>query len=60
MRKSRGKLWMHPKYGKTIFRGSYVLAKGDRVFQLVAVTGSRKPISLESWQLAREVGWKLV
>lgn len=58
MAKARGHIWTHKKFGKKKFQGSYVETKNDRTFLLSAVEGARK-ISLESWQMARELGWKM-
>jgi hypothetical protein len=46
-------IWINPKV-KGYFKGSYVFAKGDRVFQL---TNGKKTISFESWQQAKNLGW---
>jgi hypothetical protein len=48
-----GSFWVLRK-SKTQYRGRYVIAAGDRVFQLV---GPKKIISFESWQAAAKKGW---
>jgi len=60
MRKPRGHFWTHKKYGKKKFQGSYLEDRsGDRAFLLTAVEGKRK-ITLESFQMARSIGWKMI
>jgi hypothetical protein len=46
-------MWKNKKQ-KSSFRGSYVRANGDRVFQL---SDGKKIISFESWQAAKKQGW---
>lgn len=48
-------MWSHKKYKKQ-FKGQYVIAKGDRVFQLSEIDG-KKVISFESFQQAKKQGW---
>jgi hypothetical protein len=61
MRKPRGHFWTNKKYGaKLKFQGSYVITRNDRAFQLTPVGSKRKPVTLESWQMARSAGWKML
>lgn len=61
MATKKGKLWVHPKRKNIVYRGAYAATRtGDRVFQLTPVNGKGQVISLESWQLAIETGWKAV
>jgi hypothetical protein len=60
MRKPRGHFWTNKKkFGKKKFQGSYVTQKHDRYFLLTAIEGSRK-VQLESWQMARSLGWTML
>jgi len=51
-------MWKHKtKFKGKLFQGSYQMTPKDRVFQLTMIGGTRKPISLESWQEAIKDGW---
>lgn len=49
-------MWKHKKFGKKMFKGSYLLLQGERVFQLFCPENKRA-ITFESWQAAKNAGW---
>jgi hypothetical protein len=49
-------MWEHKKE-KQAWKGSYVKAAEDNVFQLTLEGSKRKPITFNSWQAAKKAGW---
>lgn len=53
-------VWTNPKYGKKEFSSQYSRLNGERVFELLYLTGfarTSKTFTFESWQMAKQVGW---
>lgn len=56
-------MWVHEKYQKKQFKGSYSWLKGERVFELTYIKENGelgKRVTFESWQAAKSLGWKKV
>lgn len=52
-------LWTNKKHGKTLFVSYYERdKKGERTFILIATKAPFRRISLESWQMAKSLGWQ--
>ena len=56
---TKKKLWRNPKY-KTDFVGTYTSANGDRVLQLLPISGRGSARTYDSWQAAKRDGWEKV
>lgn len=52
-------VWLHKKYGKRQYSGSYHIDDGDREFILVAIKrdGKKHRVTFESHEAAKKLGW---
>lgn len=55
---TRGSTWKKKSTKKT-YLGTYDWHKGERVFVLVPHQGGSK-ITMESWQMAKKLGWSIL
>lgn len=52
-------MWSHKKFKGAQFVGHYITDDHDRSFFIVAqIKGKKKTVSFESWQAAKQMGWK--